>query len=237
MSLSVASHQSRPVDGKDYRKVLDTDVMQHLVIGSLQKRRIHREDRPHSSRRQACRESHRMLLRDSHVKETVRIVQAEPLQAGTIRHGRRDRHHFFIALAQLYHAGGEDILIVCLFPAVFRQPCLDIERLRAVESGGMPFRRLVTFAFLGKYMYQDRAFYTFRFFQYVQELADVMSVHGSQIGNAHILKKHPGDEQLLNPALGLLQLVRQMISVRDPVQGLFYPALEIRVYFIGTQPV
>ena len=69
------------------------------------------------------------------------------------------------------------------------------------------------------------------------ELADVMSVHGSQIGNAHILKKHPGDEQLLNPALGLLQLVRQMISVRDPVQRLFYPALEIRVYFIGTQPV
>ena len=35
MRLSVASHKSCPVNGKDHVQVLDTDIMQDLIIGPL----------------------------------------------------------------------------------------------------------------------------------------------------------------------------------------------------------
>ena len=36
MGLPVASYQSCTVDGKYHRQVLDTDIVQHLIIRSLQ---------------------------------------------------------------------------------------------------------------------------------------------------------------------------------------------------------
>ena len=36
MRLSVASHKSCPVNGKDHMHVLDTDIMQDLIIGPLE---------------------------------------------------------------------------------------------------------------------------------------------------------------------------------------------------------
>ena len=37
MGLPVASYQSCTVNGKYHRQVLDTDIVQHLIIRSLQK--------------------------------------------------------------------------------------------------------------------------------------------------------------------------------------------------------
>ena len=79
MSLSVASHQSGPVDGKYHRQVLDAHVMQDLVISPLQEGGIDGDHRLQSAGRKSRRKGHRMLLRNSHVKKAVGIGMAEAL--------------------------------------------------------------------------------------------------------------------------------------------------------------
>ncbi len=44
MGLTVASDQPRPVNRKDYRRILQTDIVYDLVVGTLQKGRIHRHN-------------------------------------------------------------------------------------------------------------------------------------------------------------------------------------------------
>ena len=60
VGLPVAAHQPRPVDGKYHRQILYTDVMQYLVIGSLQKRGIYCHNGFHAPRCQARRKRHGM---------------------------------------------------------------------------------------------------------------------------------------------------------------------------------
>ena len=45
MGLSVRAHKARPVDTEYHRQILYTDIMQDLIIGSLKKRGINRNDR------------------------------------------------------------------------------------------------------------------------------------------------------------------------------------------------
>ena len=73
MGLPVAPHKPRPVNGKYHREILNAHVMKHLIIGSLEKRGIDCEDRPKSSCRQPRRKSHRMRLRNAHIKKTLRV--------------------------------------------------------------------------------------------------------------------------------------------------------------------
>ena len=70
--LSVTSHKACPVNGKNHMEFLHAHIMEHLIYPSLQERRIDCKDGNHSSQRQACRKSHSMFLRDSHIKEPVR---------------------------------------------------------------------------------------------------------------------------------------------------------------------
>src|SRR5699024_12517011 len=48
VSFPVASYQSGSVHREDHMQVLNADVMDHLVKGALQKRRVDRHDRNHS---------------------------------------------------------------------------------------------------------------------------------------------------------------------------------------------
>ena len=72
MGFSVAAHQSCPIQGKYYGKILNAHIMENLIKASLQKRRVHGNHWLHACRRHACRRSHCMLLCNSHIKETVR---------------------------------------------------------------------------------------------------------------------------------------------------------------------
>ena len=72
--------------------VVLADVVDDLVEGALQERRVERDERPHAAERQAGREGHRMLLGDAHVVHAVRERGLELGEAGAGRHARGDRH-------------------------------------------------------------------------------------------------------------------------------------------------
>ena len=178
-----------------------------------------------------------MLFRYSHIKETFRIHISEALQPGPVRHRCRDRHHMFMALSKLYHTGRKNILIIGLFSSVLRQACLNVKWFGTVEPCRVPLCRFISLPLFRQHMDQNSPFDPPRLAEYIQKLRDIVPVHRSQISNAHIFKKHPGDQKLLDAALGLLQLIGQMDAARDPVQRLLHTALKACVHFIGPKAV
>ena len=111
MGLPVASHKPCPVHRKEHRQVLDTDIVQDLVIGSLQEGGIDSHHGPEPGRSHACRGRDCMGLRDSHVKKAVRKLLSKGSQPRTVRHGGSNRHQFRMLLPQLTELPGEHIRI------------------------------------------------------------------------------------------------------------------------------
>ena len=62
-------------------------------------------------------------------------------------------------------------------------------------------RRRVSFTLLRDHMDQNSAVDPLGFVEQSRHLTDVMTVYRAQIRDAHILKKHPGDQYLLDGVL------------------------------------
>ena len=73
-------------------------IVEDLINSSLQKRRIDRKNRDHSSKSQPCRKGYRMLFRNPHVKKTLREFLPEPVQSGSIWHSSSNSNYIFVIL-------------------------------------------------------------------------------------------------------------------------------------------
>ena len=153
MGFSITSDKSRPVYCKSNRQILNTDIMQNLVISPLQKRRINRHNRSQAACCQSCSKCDRMLL--------------------------RNRHKFIILFRHFIHHSRKHIRIICFCMRIFRNTCLYIKRLCAMKSGRMSLRRRVASPFLGNDMNDHGSFDTFGFHNNTSECFDIMSVHRS----------------------------------------------------------
>src|SRR5829696_4639510 len=69
----VVSSKSRTVDGERHWEALQTDVMNNLIIGALEKRRIDADDRTHALGGETRGEGDRMLLGNADVEEAIWI--------------------------------------------------------------------------------------------------------------------------------------------------------------------
>ena len=90
MAGAVLADQPRPIDRDHDRQVVLADVVDLLVEGPLQERRVEGHDRPLAGQGHARRERHGMLLGDPDVDEAVRELCLEQVQAGSGRHARGD---------------------------------------------------------------------------------------------------------------------------------------------------
>ena len=77
--LPVASHKSGTVHAEQYRQILDTDIVDYLVIGALKEGRIHHHHRLQTGCRHSGRRCHRMFLRNSHIEKALRIQPGKTL--------------------------------------------------------------------------------------------------------------------------------------------------------------
>ena len=71
----------------------------------------------------------------------------------------------------------------------------------------MPLRRCVSFSLLRDHVNNDAFRVTACFPEHLYHCLYVMSVDRSQIGYAHVLEEHPGDDQLFETALVFFQSV------------------------------
>ena len=65
--------------------------MHHLIIGTLQERRIDRAERSHTLRGEARGEGHRVLLGNADIERSLRIGLGELVETGARRHRGGDR--------------------------------------------------------------------------------------------------------------------------------------------------
>ncbi len=90
----------------------------------------------------------------------------------------------------------------------------------------MALRWRISLALLGNHMDDYGSFYLRRLTEYPQHPRDVMPIDWPQIGNAHIFKQHAWDQQLLNAALGLADMLYHPLPInRDFLQGICDAAL------------
>ena len=88
----VFGHQSCPINEDRHGQVLRGDIMDDLVVGSLQERGIHGHDRPGALSRQPRGEGERMLLGNPDVVKSLGKLLGKSRQSGPFAHRRRDGH-------------------------------------------------------------------------------------------------------------------------------------------------
>ena len=96
----------------EHRLVVLADVVDGLVEGPLEERRIERDDRPHPAHRETGRQRHRMLLGDADIEHPVRELGLELRHPGPGRHAGRDPDDAPVGTRQLDQLGREDRRVV-----------------------------------------------------------------------------------------------------------------------------
>ena len=202
MCFSVRPHKACPVNSKDHMKVLHAYIVKDLIDSSLQKRRIDRKNRDHSSKSQPCRKGYRMLFRNPHVKKTLREFLPEPVQSGPIGHGSRNGNYFPVLLCHRTYCAGKTVRICgrCFFCK--RSAAFDLKRTGSMKTLRMGRCRSITSALFRKDMDNHRSLHSFCLIKKLHHLTHIMAVYWPQISQTHIFKKHSGNDQLLNTALG-----------------------------------
>src|SRR5919112_4879849 len=111
MRAAVVSGKSRAVDGEGHREALQADVVDDLIVGSLEKRRIDADDGAHSLRGETRGEGDRMLLGDSDIEKAIRIGHLELDERSSGRHRRGDGDDPWIVPSELDYGLSEDVLV------------------------------------------------------------------------------------------------------------------------------
>ena len=90
MAAPVVSNKAGAVDREDHFLVLHGDIVDDLVVGPLQERRVDADHGPHAARRKPRGEGDGMLLRYRDVKELLRVLPGELLHPRALAHRRGD---------------------------------------------------------------------------------------------------------------------------------------------------
>ena len=105
---AVLTHHTSPVHDKGDWQVLQTYIVDHLVVGPLQEGAVNGRHRLETLQCQPGREGHCVLLADSHVKKALRIESGELAQAGALGHGSSYGNYLVVFLSQPYHGLSKD---------------------------------------------------------------------------------------------------------------------------------
>ena len=90
VGLSVLSHQTGPVHSQHYMEAVDGRIMEDHIIGPLEERGVHREDREHPLLRHPGGHRQSTAFCDPYIEESVGEGLGELIQASPAHHGGSD---------------------------------------------------------------------------------------------------------------------------------------------------
>ena len=99
MRASVGTHQARAIDRKEYRQILDSNVVHNLIIGALCERRIDRHHWVNARTGQPRGKRHRVLLSNGHIAVAFGKSLFEFHQTGAFAHRGRNRIERLVTLS------------------------------------------------------------------------------------------------------------------------------------------
>src|SRR5579885_1207059 len=154
---AVFTDDAGAVQREDDVQVLHADIVQHLVISTLQEGRVDGGNGLEAADSQPTGEGDGVLLGNAHVKVAVGEAFVQLLETGSLGHRRRDANNGDVPLGQFNQRVGEDISIVRGVARVLLDGAgLEVEGAGAVPLGRIFFGKLPALALLRDHLYNDR---------------------------------------------------------------------------------
>src|SRR5579864_9791871 len=139
LCMAIFTNDPCTVHREDDVEILHADVVNDLVIGSLQKGRINSNDGAHARYGKPTGKCHAVLFCDTHIEIAFGEMLVHLLQAGAFCHSSRDAYDGSILLSQFYEGIGKDISVGRWITGIF----LDRASRVVKCAGAMPFRRVL----------------------------------------------------------------------------------------------
>src|SRR5450432_2664806 len=111
MCGSVFSYQTGPVKAEYNREVLDSHIMNHLVIGSLHESGIDITEYAHPLGSHTGTQGDCMLFANTHIESAVGHLFHHELQGTAAGHGRRDSQNILVFFRELNDRISEYVLV------------------------------------------------------------------------------------------------------------------------------
>ncbi len=108
MGGSVLADQSAAIQEEIHIKILQADIMDHLIVSALQEGGINRHSRFVSLRGQSGGKGDGVLFADTDINKALGKILAETFRAGPFRHGGSNGHDGFVTFGQIAEGGTED---------------------------------------------------------------------------------------------------------------------------------
>ena len=157
MGRPVGTDQACAIDGEPDGKLLDSHIVNDLIVGTLQEGRVNGREGLHAFGRETGGERHRMLLGDADIEGAIRELFRKQVKAGAVRHRRRDADDAVVLARLEDEALGEHLRIGRRLGLRLVLRARDhVEFGNAVIFVGGSLRRGVAVALLGDHMNEDR---------------------------------------------------------------------------------
>ena len=207
---SVLADQTGSVKAEDHLEILQGNVVDDIVVGSLHEGGVDIAEGQHAGCGHTCRECHCVLLRYAHIEGPFGYFLHHDVHAAAGGHGRGDGDYLLVCPCEFQQGLSEYVLVAGGLPFGRDVPLAG----DGVEcAGGMPYclvflGRAVALAFLGDYVKELGALDVAQGGQGGGQLADVVAVDGPEVAEAEGFEEraapedgHFGTEHyFLNPA-------------------------------------
>ena len=213
MGRSVFPDNARAVHGKNNRKILQTDIVQNLIVGSLQESRINRHDGRQSFGGQARGKGHGQLFGDADIVKPAGMGLAEFFQPRALAHGRRDGDNPGIGRGQFGHCPAENFRVGRR--GVDRRKGLagfHVKGRDAVVGGRIFFREFVAPALLRDDVDQHGAFQLFDVFKVFEKVIQTVPLQGADIGKPQLLEQGAGNHKGFHRFFDLLRELQNLLT-------------------------
>ena len=109
MGRTVITRKPCPVHAEGNVQILQGDIMDDHVKGSLHEGRVDGEERLHATSGHPRGKKRGMLLGDPHIVEAIRVPLCKLNEPGAVRHRGRDRHDLAVVIGKIGQGFPKDL--------------------------------------------------------------------------------------------------------------------------------
>jgi len=137
-----------------------------------------------------------MLLGNAHIKKTLGEEFRKLMQTGSLRHCSGNRDNRGVFCGQFHEALAEDLGVGgCAAGVLNAVAGVDFEAAASVEIDRVLLGGRVALAFFGGHVQQHRLLQRLDVVKDVDQVIEVVTVDGAEVGEAEGLEQHPGSDE------------------------------------------
>src|SRR5690554_2850160 len=193
MCRSIFSNQTTTVDAEYHFEVLNSYIMNYLVVCPLHKSRVDVAEWYHPLCGETCRKCDGMLFSNSDIECAVWHFLNHQVHGAPCGHSRRYSYNFLILFGQFYKGFSKYILKFCCLSG-FTFSCINFTCNFVEQSWCMIFSLIhfcqgKTFAFFGNNMQQFWTGDILQVGQYFSQILYIMTVNGAEVPEVECFKQ------------------------------------------------